>query len=107
MRELALGDVQEAEIQSAASEVEKAYPGVTCLPLVVDVSSEASVEAAVRAVVERFGRIDIAVNNAGIGGPVGQSPSIKYEDWRTCFDVNTHGVWLCQRAEIAQMLQQE
>lgn len=107
IRKLAIGDVKEAEIQSTASEVEKAYPGVTCLPLVVDVSSEASVQAAVKAVVDKFGGIDIAVNNAGVSGPVGKAPSVKYEDWRACFDVNIHGVWLCQRAEIAQMVQQE
>lgn len=107
VRELAIADVDEAELRSAAAEIEAAHPGVACLPLVADVSSEASVRAAVGAAVARFGRIDVAVNNAGVGGPSGPAPSVACEDWRRCFDVNVHGTWLCQRAEIAQMLRQE
>lgn len=99
--------MDEAALKSAAAEIEAGHPGTTCLPLVLDVTSEDSVARAIAAVVERFGRIDIAVNNAGVGGPAGPAPSVAFEAWRACFDVNVHGVWLCQRAEIAQMLKQE
>lgn len=127
IRQLALADVNEAELRATAAEVEAIFaasapapapgsgPGSTntstapsaCLTLVVDVSSEASVQTAIDAVVARFGRLDVAVNNAGIAGPKGPAPDIDYEAWRACFDVNVHGVWLCQRAEIAQMLKQD
>lgn len=73
----------------------------------MDVASEASVEAAIDATVAAFGRLDIAVNNSGIGGAHGPSHEMTPEDWRRVFDVNVHGVWLCQRAEIRQMLKQE
>lgn len=124
IRQLALADVNEADLRATAAEVEAIFaasasaagpsssttaptaPSV-CLTLVVDVSSEASVQAAIDAVVARFGRLDIAINNAGIAGPKGPAPDIDYEAWRACFDVNVHGVWLCQRAEIAQMMKQD
>lgn len=111
--------MNEADLRATAAEVEAIFAAdaaaaatsessdACCLTLVVDVSSEASVRAAVDAVVARFGRLDVAVNNAGIGGPAGAAPDVDYGAWRACFDVNVHGVWLCQRAEIAQMLKQD
>uniref|UniRef100_A0A915DHX6 Hydroxysteroid dehydrogenase n=1 Tax=Ditylenchus dipsaci TaxID=166011 RepID=A0A915DHX6_9BILA len=50
-------------IYSAAEEVEKA--GGRCLPCVVDVRDEQSVDSAVKAAVEKFGGIDVLINNGG------------------------------------------
>jgi NAD(P)-dependent dehydrogenase (short-subunit alcohol dehydrogenase family) len=72
----------------------------------MDTSHEAAVNAAVEKTVDKFGRMDIAVNNAGIGGEV-RTDLEEFEKWRKILSVNLDGVWLCQRAQIRQMLQQE
>ena len=71
-----------------------------------DVSIAADVEAMVRAVVKRYGRLDVAHNNAGIGGlgkPIDQYTLAEFE--RT-MAVNTKGVFLCMKYQIPQMMTQ-
>ena len=74
--------------------------------VVADVSRAADVEAAVAAVVERWGRLDCAHNNAGIGGPGGLTGSYLEDDWDRVMGVNLRGVWLCLKAELTQMVRQ-
>lgn len=71
-----------------------------------DVTSESSVEAFIQNAVSIFGRIDHACNVAGVLMP-GTSPEFSVKDFDTQFNINTRGMWLCQRAEIVQMLKQE
>ena len=71
-----------------------------------DVSQAAEVQAMVRKTVEKFGRLDIAFNNAGIEGnwiPIAEQSE---EDWDRTIDINLKGVWLCLKYEIQQMLKQ-
>ena len=63
-----------------------------------DVSQESSVDEAIAAVVERFGRLDIGVNNAGIG-ILGGDADYSLDDWNKVIGVNLTGMWLCARAE--------
>ncbi|WP_327316659.1 oxidoreductase [Streptomyces sp. NBC_01235] len=63
--------------------------GVTFLGL--DVASDASVAAAVQEVSERFGRIDVLVNNAGVGS-MGAAEETSVEQARSLFDTNVFGV---------------
>src|SRR6266540_2834637 len=72
------------------------------LPLVADVTDEGSVRAAVAAAVERFGGVDVLVNNAGIGatGTVEDNP---YEEWRRVLDVNLLGVVRSTRAALPHL----
>lgn len=60
----------------------------------VDVSREEDVEAAVNLTVERAGRIDCVVNNAGVGGAFGPIADIEVEDWDYTFDVLVRGTFL-------------
>jgi NAD(P)-dependent dehydrogenase (short-subunit alcohol dehydrogenase family) len=72
----------------------------------VDVSLGADVQALVRKTVEKFGRLDIAFNNAGIEGSWSPIAEQSEEDWDRTIDINLKGVWLCLKYEIQQMLKQ-
>ena len=71
-----------------------------------DVSKAAEVEALVQKTVERFGRLDIAFNNAGIEGVWVPIVRQSEEDWDRTIAINLKGVWLCLKYEIQQMLKQ-
>jgi NAD(P)-dependent dehydrogenase (short-subunit alcohol dehydrogenase family) len=70
-----------------------------------DVSQAAAVQALVRTCVERHGRLDYAVNNAGIEGSIVSLIDYTADDWDAIIDINLKGVWLCMKAEIVQMRQ--
>lgn len=71
-----------------------------------DVSRTGDVQSLVQETVEKFGRLDVAFNNAGIEGnwlPIVEQPE---EDWDRTIDINLKGTWLCLKHEIKQMLKQ-
>jgi NAD(P)-dependent dehydrogenase (short-subunit alcohol dehydrogenase family) len=72
----------------------------------VDVSKAAEVEALIQKTVERFGRLDVAFNNAGIEGVWVPIVRQSEEDWDRTIATNLKGVWLCLKYEIQQMLKQ-
>ncbi|WP_093800943.1 SDR family NAD(P)-dependent oxidoreductase [Streptomyces sp. Wb2n-11] len=81
--------------------------GGSAVAVTADVSRSEDVRALVRESVERFGSLDVAVNNAGVfrgGGPVAE---LSEDDWRTLLDVNVTGVLLSMQAEIDVMRTQE
>ena len=69
-------------------------------------TSESSVNSLIESALREFGRIDYACNVAGILMP-GPTAEYTLSQWDKQFSVNTRGTWLCQRAEIIQMLKQE
>lgn len=56
---------------------------------------------------KEFGRVDYAVNNAGVGGIIKTSDQIPRNEFGRVMAINTTAVWQCQRAQIRQMLKQE
>lgn len=78
--------------------------GVEVLPAVVDVSDAAAMDATVDDAVDRFGRLDVAVNNAGVTGPLAEL--VDYPDgafWRVQ-QINVGGVLNGMRAQLRHMV---
>lgn len=70
----------------------------------LDASDPASVEETVELAVRELGRMDIAVNNAGVGVPVKHDVGeTTYDEWRRVTSVNLDGVFLCMSAELRAM----
>ncbi|MER8007242.1 glucose 1-dehydrogenase [Streptomyces sp. NPDC094149] len=77
--------------------------GGKALAVPADVSRDTEATAVVRAAVETFGSLDVAVNNAGLfrgGAPLAD---LSEDDWRAQLDVNVTGVFLALRAQVRQM----
>lgn len=74
--------------------------------LKVDVANPESVDAAVSATAEKFGGIDILVANAGIAGPNFKTWEYPIDLWRQVIDVDLTGVFLCCRAVVPLMIEQ-
>jgi NAD(P)-dependent dehydrogenase (short-subunit alcohol dehydrogenase family) len=69
-----------------------------------DVGDAAEVEALIRRTVALYGRLDRAMNNAGISGEVAATADCTLENWERVMRVNLFGVWYCMKFEIPQML---
>jgi NAD(P)-dependent dehydrogenase (short-subunit alcohol dehydrogenase family) len=82
--------------------------GGTCIRVDADVARWEDVDRLVSTGVERFGRLDVIVNNAGIAGPASK-PLLETteEDWDKIMSVNLRGVFLCCKRAIGEMIGQE
>jgi NAD(P)-dependent dehydrogenase (short-subunit alcohol dehydrogenase family) len=82
-------------------------PAASILSFEIDVTDEKAIDDSMAKTVEEFGRVDYAVNNAGIGGIMKSSDEVPKEDFEKVIATNTTAVWQCQRAQIRQMLKQD
>ncbi|MGH9741350.1 MAG: SDR family oxidoreductase, partial [Candidatus Acidiferrum sp.] len=71
-----------------------------------DVSRAADVQSLVQQTIAKYGRLDVAFNNAGIEGNWIPIVDQSEEDWDRTIDINLKGTWLCLKYEIQQMLKQ-
>jgi 3-oxoacyl-[acyl-carrier protein] reductase len=97
-------DVQEVELQQVVEGIRA--DGGKVIGQVADVRSSDQVEAAVQAVVNQLGPIDILVNSAGLGMP-GRVHELAEADWDLCFDVNVKGTFLMCKAVVPMMLERQ
>lgn len=77
------------------------------LAVAADVSIPEQVDALFAATTDRFGRVDLLFNNAGMGTRPVPVDELPIEDWTAAVGVNLTGSWLCARAAFAQMKRQE
>ncbi len=111
---VAMIDIDQDVLNEAASLVESAGGQGAALPVVADVTSADNAEAAARKVVDRFGRIDVLVNDAVVGperiGPNFFTDKTKFWDlddglWRQMLSVNVFGPQLMARTVVPHMLE--
>jgi NAD(P)-dependent dehydrogenase (short-subunit alcohol dehydrogenase family) len=79
--------------------------GGQALAVACDVTDAGAVRAALGAAVDRFGRLDIAFNNAGIEQPVKPAHEIADDEWDRLVAVNLRGAFIAMKAEIQHMLE--
>lgn len=91
-------------VLSVAEEIESL--GRRCLAVACDVTDASQVEATVARTVSELGRIDGAVNNAGVPSDAGSAPIIDLEDaeWQRTIDVNLTGVYLVSKYVVRALL---
>ena len=90
-----LVDKVENEIREGGGEV---------IGFVTDVGKEEEVKSMVAQTVERFGTIDILVNNAAAEGPTAPIHEIEGKDWRTVVDTNLNGLFYCTKYVLPIMI---
>ena len=89
------------EVVSVAEEIEAR--GCRALPLVMDVTDEASVASGFERVRSELGSVTILVNNAGTPGVPLPVAALDPDSWRHVFEVNVTGAYLCAREALPQM----
>ncbi|MBX6388356.1 MAG: SDR family oxidoreductase [Frankia sp.] len=96
-------DVDEASAKNVAAELEQS--GARALALPLDVTDPQAAVDAVAETVRTFGRLDLALNNAGISLPRQALDAVPVELWQRVVETNLSGVFYCMRAEIPAMLE--
>ena len=89
--------------KSAAALRELTEAGHEAAAFEVDVADESAIDSATTATLERFGRIDTMIANAGVSLP-GPIHTLPFEQWRKVMAVNLDGTFLCLRAAAAHMI---
>lgn len=91
-------------LDAAVAEAGRSAPA---LAVQADVSDPSSVGKLFAQVADKFGRIDLLFNNAGVGAPGVPLEDLSFDDWKRVVDINLTGVFLCTQAAIRQMKKQQ
>ncbi|HEY0507301.1 MAG TPA: SDR family NAD(P)-dependent oxidoreductase [Blastococcus sp.] len=78
--------------------------GRRALPIAMDLREPASIEAAAAAAEKEFGRVDVLVNNSGVGGPSAPLWEMPLDEWEDTFRVNVTGTMLACKAFLPGMI---
>jgi 3-oxoacyl-[acyl-carrier protein] reductase len=103
--DVVLSDVSEQSLEATVKGLPERRGAVETLP--ADVSEVAEVEAVVGLAVERFGRLDVLISNAGVLAPNGRIHNLATEDWERAFRVNVLGAVNGIRAAVPVMRAQQ
>lgn len=99
---VALIDVNDSVAQTRDMIVDR---GGDCAIVECDVTDPVAAERAITSVRESWGRLDILVNNVGIGGPPGTVLDVDLDDWATCFSINVTSMVVMSRFAIPLMIE--
>jgi meso-butanediol dehydrogenase / (S,S)-butanediol dehydrogenase / diacetyl reductase len=99
--DLMLSDVSDASLEATAAGV--AAAGGSVETMLADVGDYDQVEAVITRTVERFGRLDVLISNAGVLAPNGRIHNLRTEDWERSFRVNLLGAVNGIRAAVGVM----
>lgn len=104
-RRLAADDAQVvvADVDGSAADRLADELGRNAMSLRVDVTDAAAVAGMVDTVVRTYGRLDWAVNNAGVSAPDASVREYDLDQWHRLIDVDLHGVFYCLKYELAAM----
>ncbi|HEX6849222.1 MAG TPA: glucose 1-dehydrogenase [Chitinophagaceae bacterium] len=97
-----VSDINEANGKSAVDEIKK--NGGEALYIKADSSKPEDNEALVKQTIQKYGALDIAVNNAGIGGPLASTGEYPIDGWQKVIGINLSGVFYGLRYQIPAML---
>ena len=101
--QVVIADLKLDAARRAGEAIEQA--GGKAAAVEANVADPGSVEQMVQFAVDTYGGLDIAVNNAGIGGEVNPAGAYSVEGWRKVIDINLNGVFYGMRYEIPALLQ--
>ncbi|MFF5261643.1 SDR family oxidoreductase [Actinomadura viridis] len=101
-----ISDAHERRLESGRRELEEEFGADRVAALPCDVTDEGQVRALYELAVERFGRIDVAVNNAGLGGTA-ELADMTDAEWDRVLDVTLNGTMRCTRAALRIMRDQD
>lgn len=99
-----VSDVNEVGGEDTVDMIHK--QGGEALFVLTNVADAGSVERMVKTAIDAYGRLDIGINNAGIGGVWAKTAEYPHDDWHQVLAVNLTGVFYCMQAELKPMLAQ-
>src|ERR687885_2872256 len=95
----------EEELNQAAKDISKSIKDAgRIVSIPGDISKESVCISLIESAVKQFGRIDVLVNNAGIGGESKKIHELTEKDWDQVIDVNLKGAFLCTREAVKNMM---
>ncbi|KKL22223.1 hypothetical protein LCGC14_2437600, partial [marine sediment metagenome] len=97
--QVAVADIDAERVAETAALI-----GENAIAITVDVADENSCQAMVDQTVEKFGRLDVIFNNAGVAGERAYTAEQSAEEWRRVIDINLNGVFYCTKSAIPEML---
>lgn len=100
-------DISSDAIAESEKAMRQEFPGVKFLSIVADLTKIDQVQNAIQLVVKMFGRLDHAVNNAGIGQVLLPTAETSDSEFDKVMNVNLKGLWHCEKFELAQMEKQD
>ncbi|KAF7712360.1 Uncharacterized protein PECH_003471 [Penicillium ucsense] len=104
---IAITDVNETTLEQTKAAISATYPRSQVFVHPGNITDDQFAENFIRKVVENFGRVDYAVNCAGVLGQAVRSSEMSIDEFDRVNNINYRGCWLSSRAQLKQMLKQD